>query len=293
MPSFPAMGTEVTVHAPTCGPIGEALLAAEVARIFAEEERRYSRFRDDSELAELNRARAPMHVSRELLETIRDAQRWSATTAGLFDAGLGAALAGAGYDRSFAPGALDRDEAARDAASGSLSEVVIDERAGTVFRPAHVSIDLGGLVKGRTVDRAAALETDIAIDAGGDARMRGDDWRVDVEDPRDPLLTRLSLRVRDCAVATSAPNRRRWLRDGRVHHHLIDPRTNRPAESDLAQVTVVAATAEAADVLAKTLFLVGATAGPAFLRFTGAIGAVLIGNDGALTVVGALEVADD
>ncbi len=293
MPTFHAMGTEVTVHAPTCGPIGEALLSVEVARIFAEAERRYSRFREDSELAALNRAREPMRVSRELLETLRDAQRWSERTRGVFDAGLGAALVGSGYDRSFRAGALDRVAPPAAAPRGSLSELIIDEDACTVFRPAHVVIDLGGLVKGRTVDRAAALEEDIAVDAGGDARMRGDGWIVDVEDPRDERHTLLALRVCDRAVATSAPNRRNWLRGGRTHHHLIDPRTQRSAESDLAQATVVAETTEAADVLAKTVFLLGSTAGRAFVQSQPSVGAVLVRTDGTLDLVGDVEVADD
>lgn len=293
MASFRAMGTEVTVHAPTCGPIGEALLSAEVARIFAEAERRYSRFRDDSELAALNRAREPLRVSRELLETVRDAQRWSERTAGVFDAGVGAALAGSGYDRSFCAGALDRDDPAELAPRGSVSDLVIDDDACTVFRPAHVIVDLGGLVKGRTVDSAATLEEDIAIDAGGDARMRGNGWIVEVEDPRDERHTLLALRVCDRAVATSAPNRRRWLRGGRPQHHLIDPRTQRCAESDLAQVTVIAPTTEAADVLAKTVFLLGSKAGRAFVQSQPSIGAVLVRADGALDLVGDVEVADD
>ena len=95
-----------------------------------------------------------------------------------------------------------------------------------------------------------------ALDAGGDALLRGtgpdgQGWIVDVEDPADPTREVLTLRVRDRAVATSAPNRRRWRTELGRMHHLIDPGTGRPSESDLAQVTVLADGVEVAEVLAK------------------------------------------
>lgn len=118
------------------------------------------------------------------------------------------------------------------------------------------------------VDRAATLlPKDGAIDAGGDAYLRGSagdgaGWLVDVEDPFDASCVALTLRLRDAGVATSAPNRRRWLRAGKAMHHLIDPRTGAPAASDLAQMTVVAPTVELADVLAKAAFVAGWTSRP-------------------------------
>jgi thiamine biosynthesis lipoprotein ApbE len=65
----------------------------------------------------------------------------------------------------------------------------------------------------------------------------------------------------------------------------------RPASSDLAQATAVAASAEDADVLAKAAFLLGADAGARLLEQRGAAG-VLVGTDGAVRVVGDLEIVD-
>jgi thiamine biosynthesis lipoprotein len=143
--------------------------------------------------------------------------------------------------------------------------VELDAETRTVTRPEALQIDLGGLVKGRTVDQAAACLPAIgAIDAGGDAVMRGADWPVHVEDPRDSSHTIASLTVRDRAVATSAPNRRHWKVGGEARHHIVDPRTQRSAKTDLLQATVIAQTAELADVCAKTIFVLGADAGREF-----------------------------
>ncbi|HEU5056116.1 MAG TPA: FAD:protein FMN transferase, partial [Kofleriaceae bacterium] len=153
-------------------------------------------------------------------------------------------------------------------------------------------------IKGATVDAAAGLLPAIgAIDAGGDAVMRGPGpsgrgWQVEIEDPADPTRTRAVLAVpRDGAVATSGPSRRRWRVAGRDVHHLIDPRRRAPADSDLLQATVLAPRAELADVLAKTAFLLGAGRAGRFLtRFPG-VAAVLVRPGGALVVVGQVAFA--
>ena len=289
--TFRAMNTEVTIVAPL------AADAAGIARLFADTERRFSRFREDSELSLLNRATEPIVVSPELLELLLAARRHHVETRGLFDPTIGAALVAAGYDRSFAPGILDRDEHAA-APTPERAELEIDEHARRVTRPASLQIDLGGFLKGRTVDRAATmLPAPALVDAGGDIRLRGDGvngggWLVEIEDPFDARATVATLRVRDRAVATSAPNRRRWRVGGQLAHHLIDPRTRAPSLSDLAQATIVAPTAERADVMAKVVFFLGASEGVRFVARHAELGAVLVTRTGGLRIVGNVEVAD-
>jgi thiamine biosynthesis lipoprotein ApbE len=67
------------------------------------------------------------------------------------------------------------------------------------------------------------------------------------------------------AVATSAPNRRRWTVDGDQRHHLIDPATGRPLALPVASVTVLAPTATAAEVATKALLVAIARGEPADL----------------------------
>jgi len=295
---FRAMTTDITVAAPRLAPSAERALAASVAAMFADVDRRFSRFRDDSELARLNRAAQPITTSREMIDLLCAAREHVAASNGLFDPTIGAALCAAGYDRSFAPGALDRPSPSTPPRRARFAELEIDERNARVTRPAHIQIDLGGFLKGRTVDRAAAAAPAIAmIDAGGDAMLRGDGpdgdgWLVDVEDPHDPRCVLVTLRIRDRAVATSADNRRCWRSGHGVAHHLIDPRSGAPAISDLAQVTVVAASAEQADVLAKVAFLRGAAGARELLCRPPANGGVLVSRGGDVELVGELEVAN-
>jgi len=298
MRTFRAMTTDVSVVAPTLDDAAEHQLAEQVACLFAETERRFSRFCDDSELGRLNRAAGPITVSRELMALLCAAREHVNDTGGLFDPAIGQALCAAGYDRSFGPGALDRGAGASPAVRACFAELAIDEPALRVRRPRHVQLDFGGFLKGRTADRAAALAPATSmIDAGGDAVLRGGGldgggWLVDVEDPSDARGVVATLRLRDRAVATSSPNRRRWRAGGGVAHHLIDPRTGLPSASDLAQVTAVAPSAEHADVLAKVAFLLGAADGARWLDGRRGVGGVLVARDGTVRIVGELEPVD-
>ena len=292
--TFHAMNTEIAVAAPELSDRAEREFAREVEDLFRQTERRFSRFLPSSELAQLNRADGPVTVSCELLALLLRARAHAIDTEGIFEPAVGAAMHASGYDRSFAPGGLDRDEPPSAAPPASIAMLEIDEDHRRVVRPPHVAIDLGGFLKGRTADRAAALTSvAVIVDAGGDAVLRGAPpgdagWTVEIEDPHDPARTIGTLVVRDRAVATSAANRRRWRRGAQLMHHLIDPRTHVPAHTDLAQATVVAPTAELADVMAKVAFILGSEHAAPELDRRG-LSAVLVMQGGAIRTVGAVE----
>jgi thiamine biosynthesis lipoprotein len=291
-----AMTTDVTVLVPGLSADAERHLSQKVAEIFEESERRFSRFRPESELSRLNRSGRLLPASASFLAALGRAKRFSRLTEGRFNPAIGGALMAAGYDRSFESRGERRSLLAGPQSVVPFDRVAIDHRRRSVTLPPGVSLDFGGFIKGWTVDQAARLlPPTAALDAGGDALLRGTGpdgrgWIVDVEDPADPTCDVLTLRVRDRAVATSAPNRRRWRTPSGEMHHLIDPGTGRPADSDLAQVTVLADSVEAAEVLAKTAFLLGADDGRSLLRRCRRVAAVLVWRDGQIEVVGDVEV---
>lgn len=293
--TFQSMSTDVAVIALGGG---EEAVAKAVAETFWKAELRFSRFRADSELSWLNRSRGRVTVSGEMFDALTRARAYTEMTSGMFDPAVGGALRALGYDRSFAPGALDREQPGPVPRAGSFLEVVLDPTTREVERPEHLQIDLGGMVKGRTVDAAGVLlPATGAVDAGGDAVLRGrgpsgEGWLVDVEDPVDPAKTAATLVVSDGAVATSAANRRTWRVAGGTVHHLIDPRARTSASTDLTQATVIAPRAELADVLAKTAFLLGSREARRFLENLPGIGAVLLQKRGVPLFVGGVQVLE-
>lgn len=144
---------------------------------------------------------------------------------------------------------------------------------------AGMQVGLGGIAKGWAVDRAAAALRaagfrDFLVQAGGDlyaAGTRGGrPWRVGVRDPRGPPGKAFAwVDLSDAAFSTSGDYERFFLRGGKRLHHLIDPRSCRPATASRA-VTVLATSAAEAEVLSKTAFIRGGAAGLRWVEGQGA-----------------------
>jgi len=117
------------------------------------------------------------------------------------------------------------------------------------------------------------------VDMGGDLRATGLlAWPVGVQNPWRPQESLVGLELKDQGVATSSLLKRCW---GRGKHHLIDPRTSRPLESELVAATVIASSATVAEGAAKVALLLGAKAGRGYLQREGLRG-VLFGRDGSI-----------
>ena len=85
----------------------------------------------------------------------------------------------------------------------------------------------------------------------------GGGWTIGVEHPWSPLPIAV-LGLAGGAVATSTTLRRRWQLNGEPRHHVIDPHTGLPSDTDVTLATVVAGDAWVAEVLAKAVLLAGA-----------------------------------
>lgn len=228
-------------------------------------ERRWSRFRSDSEISMLNDlAGRPRRASGDTLLLIELARRGWRATGGRYDPTLLAAVRHAGYDRDFArlPDERALAQGRVDHDPSSCERIVLDHRAGTVRLPVGCGFDPGGIGKGLAADLVSAqlVAAGVAggcVNVGGDLRAwgpgpHGDRWRVGAAGR--------TLAVTDAAVATSGTGRRTWQVAGRRMHHLIDPATLEPVDTSVRAVTVVAPAAWQAEVYALAA-IVGEPAG--------------------------------
>jgi thiamine biosynthesis lipoprotein len=87
-----------------------------------------------------------------------------------------------------------------------------------------------------------------------------------LDDPREDGRALAILGLGPGAVATSSITRRRWQQGEDTKHHLIDPRTGMPAETDWLSVTVIAEHADVAEVFAKALLIAGPRDAPSIAR---------------------------
>jgi FAD:protein FMN transferase len=281
------MGTDVTVLV-LDGPADAATHAADTIERL---EQLWSRFRPTSELCVLNAAPAssPVVVAAETFALVERAVRAWRITGGRYDPTVLPAVVAAGYDRDFDAVASEGAGPAADAApTPGCAGIVLDARVFAITLPAGVALDLGGIGKGYAADLVAREVVDhgargALVNLGGDLRAIGaapepHGWVVAVDDPLATGATGM-LTLREGAIATSTRLRRAWERDGRVLHHLIDPRTGFPAESGLASVTVVAGEAWHAEVLAKSAFIAGSVEGRGLIIDVGATG-LFVYDDG-------------
>jgi thiamine biosynthesis lipoprotein len=285
--SFAAMGTEVELLAAPCLPRESA---GKIRSLFESVEKRFSRFRPDSEISRANEhGGGPFEGSPLFMEVLQQALAAAEASDGLFDPTVLAQLEAAGYRGSFDSMSTDIQRLASIAA-GPGYRALRFPGPGLVSIPPGVRLDLGGFVKGWAVDQAAQHMSPGAnwcINAGGDMLVRGPGpeglgWLVGVDDPFDidqpPIAV---LAVRDHAVATSSTLRRRWRTPDGMAHHLIDPRTGRSSETDLVSVTVVAENVALAEVLAKQILLLGSDAARGFIAGNG-IASMVVDRSGLL-----------
>ena len=137
----------------------------------------------------------------------------------------------------------------------------------TVSIPDDVQIDLGGIAKGYTSDRMMQVfsengVTSGIISLGGNVQALGlkpdgSRWRVAVQDPNDEGENFAVVEIADEAVITSGGYQRYFEDNGRTYHHIIDPRTGTPADSDVISSTIISHDGTLADGLSTSLFIMG------------------------------------
>lgn len=262
-----AMGTVLTgtAWAERRAPAMEALEAA-LLSVEAMEDR-LSTWRDDTELAALNRAARgrPAPVDDTLFGLLEDAVGWREATGGAFDPAVGSLVEA--WDLRGEGRVPGREElrAAREAAGMGCFELDAVRRTATP-RCEGAWIDAGAFGKGaafRTAGRAlrgagvgAAL-----LDFGGQLLAVGrppgrEGWRVEVAHPSDRDRPVAALEVADRSVATSSASERFVVVEGETRGHVLDPRSGEPVPP-WGSVTVVADDPLAADALSTGLFVLG------------------------------------
>lgn len=249
-----------------------------------------SRFRPDSELCRLNElAGQPVQVSRTLWEVFEAAQRAEAFTQGLVTPVVLDALVRSGYDRSFEQLALDVPgvQTSGQVTPVSLQQVFLNETTRTLQLPTGMHLDFGGIAKGWAAEQAARRLRPYGpalVDAGGDIaisglRSSGEPWAIGVEAPGQPGSEAEILLVGRGGIATSGIDYRRWQQAGKWQHHIIDPRSMQPVETDVLSVTVVASDLSTAEAAAKTTLILGSQAGVRWLEAqAGCAGMLALGN---------------
>ncbi|HLI05280.1 MAG TPA: FAD:protein FMN transferase [Ktedonobacteraceae bacterium] len=263
-----------------------------VRSLFEEWEQALSRFLPQSELSRLNeRAGTTTAVSDLLYSVLETALTAAEATRGVYDPTLLDQLVQVGYDRTFdALPVVSIDKIVSERPGGGWRGIHMEPKYQGVTLPVDVKLDFGGIAKGMAVDAALKQLRQSGIcpalvNAGGDLAVLGlppgaENWPIAVPG-REQSWT---IPLQRGAVATSGIARRHWYQGNTLRHHLLDPRTGLPAQSDLWSVTVVTDRCEQAEVAAKVAFILGSQEGADFLRRYNIAG-LLVREDGTWRAV--------
>lgn len=258
---------------------------AEIRRI----EALMTTWRPDSEISKINSAagKAPVAVSDETLQIIKDSIHTSEISDGTFDITFETLHGLWKFDED-----LDRhppaekDIKARLPFLGFRNIVVDDAKKTVMLSKDKTRIGLGGIAKGYAVDRAVVVFekaglTSFFVQAGGDLFARGkkpdgSEWQAGIRDPRGPdgkWFAKLPLS--DHAFSTAGDYERSYVVGGKRYHHILDPRTGYPATA-CRSVTIWAPSALVADEIDDAVFILGPKKGLELVESLEGVGAVIV-----------------
>ena len=261
-------------------------------------DRTCSRFRPDSDLSRANAgAGGWVAVDPVLVAAVAAACVAAADTGGLVHPLLGRNLVELGYDRDFAeltPVEDDRVPTELWPTTGPgrdrWREIGLDPD-GAIRVPAGTALDLGATGKAWAADVIATafaeeLGGPALVSLGGDlaiAAPDGQPWPVAISTrPDGPVETTIALDRG--GLATSSTRVRRWARRGTGVHHLLDPRTGRPAPEVWRTVTATGPTCTAANTASTAAVVLGQDA-PDWLAGRG-VAARLVDRDERVRTTG-------
>jgi thiamine biosynthesis lipoprotein len=288
--SRPMMGTEISVYLwhddPVAGNEAVDAVFAEVERI----NQLMSTYVEDSQISEINReaANGPVDAGPELTQLILRSLDMSILTLGAFDITYDSV--GQHYDF--------REHRRPDAATIekelpkiNYRFVHADATNNTVsFSQQGVRINLGGIAKGYTVERAVELlrrrgVLSGIVTAGGDSRLlgdrRGQPWMVGIRDPRKDGEVAISIPLVDEAISTSGDYERFFEEQGKRYHHIIQPATGEPANG-VHSATIVGPDAVITDALSTSVFIMGVDKGLKLIATLPDYEGIVIDSDGRL-----------
>lgn len=130
----------------------------------------------------------------------------------------------------------------------------------------NAQVDLGGIAKGYIADKAAQAMKDAGcnsglISLGGNVCTIGEknsekSWNIGIMHP-DSNTYFATIDVEECSVITSGAYQRNFTENGITYHHILDPETGKPSDSDALSVTVIGKDGAFCDALSTAIFIGG------------------------------------
>jgi thiamine biosynthesis lipoprotein len=254
------MGTSLEIAVEAMDRAAGLAASERAVRALETAEARLSTWRNDSELALLNRSPVGERraLSSALAADLDAAVRCARETDGAFNPAVGALVRAWGLREGGRIPSPEEQSAA--VAESDLEGLTLAGGTAVRQRPGLI-LEEGGFGKGAGLGNAlAALSgagvSRASLDLGGQVAVLGGGWLVPLADPRRRDHPVVALSIDGGSVSTSGNSERGVEVDGRRLGHILDPRTGEPAP-DFGSVTVWTADPLRADCLSTGLYVLG------------------------------------
>lgn len=252
----------------------------------------FSRTLEGSDIYRINHAGgAPVEVHDETAALIRAGIEYGKLSDGLFDISIGALTDL--WDIPNNEGVIPDAKAIKKAASTvDYTQIMIDGNTVTLKNP-DARLDLGGIAKGYAADQMKAYlvahgAREGFINLGGNVltlgeKSDGTPYRIGIRKPfSEEGETITAVDVTDGSIVTSGRYERYFEKDGRIYHHILNPKTGYPYDNDLNAVTILSDSSMEGDALSTICFALGMEKGMKFIESMPGTDAIFIDTENTL-----------
>lgn len=256
----------------------------------------FSTTNTDSELYKLNHANGqPFTVSSETANLIQEGIHYSELSGGAFD--LTIEPVSALWDfKADKPTVPSSDAIAQAVSHVDYTKVDIQDNTVTLEDP-EAGIDLGAIAKGYIADQVKTYLKKqgikhAIINLGGNVdvigtKPDGSKYNIGIQKPFDESGEAItSVQLKDQTVVTSGIYERYFKKNGKLYHHILDPRTGYPCENNLYSVSIITDSSTKADALSTTCFLLGYEKGMELIQSMDGVEAIFITDDEKVHKIG-------
>lgn len=222
-----------------------------------------------------NNPNTEIKINEQTLSVLIKAKEYAKITEGDFDPTIGALveLWGIGSENASVPAQSDIEETLSNIGYQYLK---LYKNSAEITR-SHVKLDLGGIAKGYAAEEVKKVVQKYEIkhafvNLGGNVLVIGDKvdgspWKIGIQDPREGRGNVMAIiDAVDLTIVTSGNYERYFEEDGKLYHHIIDPKTGYPAENNLLSVSIISKNSFDADALSTAVYVMGLERGMQFIE---------------------------
>lgn len=240
----------------------------------------------------------PVKVNEDVYHVIKEAKYYAQISKGAFDPTIGPLtdLWNITGEEERERDSIPTEEEIQDALKlVNYEDLELLEDNQVFLKKKGMKLNLGAIVKGYAADEVKRIFVEngvksAIIDLGGNLYVLGEKeggeaWKIGIQDPFSETRDYLAiLNIRNKSVVTSGDYERYIIYNGKRYHHIIDPKTGYPSESEISGVSIISDESITGDGLSTALFILGVEEGTKLVNELGDIQTVFVTKNGEVIV---------